>query len=107
MQPSPRSAAQHMMPSPRSASQLSNPIHLKPDTLPAYQPQNSPTFRAILEEEGPGVHMGPVVGDVRQQRPVHSVVAAAAPPQGGRLGHATAPSGIQVLQRLQLKHFTV
>jgi len=36
------------------------PIHRTPDKLPEFKPQNSPTFQAILEEEGPMTPMQPV-----------------------------------------------
>ncbi|XP_021944233.1 uncharacterized protein LOC110842741 [Folsomia candida] len=73
-QPPPSAHAQqyqHQQPlqtPPASTQHLSAPVHRTPDSLPAFKPQNSPTYRAILEEEGPGVAMAAVQQRVQAPR---------------------------------------
>jgi len=64
---------------PASSHGLGPPVHRTPDSVPDFKPQNSPTYRAILEEEGPGTPMPAP----RQQQ---------APPSRVMVAHNTAPS---------------
>jgi len=59
------------------SSHLGPPEHRTPDTLPEFNAQKSPTYRAILEEEGPGT-----------LQPAAYIQKA--PPQ--RIAHNTAPT---------------
>jgi len=62
---------------PPVSHQLQPPIHLTPDSVPDFNPHKSPTFQAILEEEGPG-SLQPAPAPQK------------APPQ--RIAHYTAPT---------------
>jgi len=59
----------------------SAPIHMTPDSLPEFNPQKSPTFRAIIEEEGLGT---------LQPAPNTQKVAPQKPPP--KFAHPTAPT---------------
>ncbi|ODM95906.1 hypothetical protein Ocin01_10776 [Orchesella cincta] len=60
------------------------PVHMIPDKLPDFNPQKSPTFRAIIEIEGLGT---------LQPAPNTQKVAPQKPPQTqSRLAHPTAPT---------------
>jgi len=62
---------------PASSHSLGPPVHRTPDAVPDFKPQNSPTYRAILEEEGPGT-------------PMPAPAPQKAPPQ--KYAHNTAPT---------------
>ncbi|CAL8106501.1 unnamed protein product [Orchesella dallaii] len=74
--------AQHI-PQPQNHP-TSAPIHMIPDSLPEFNPQKSPTFRAIIEEEG--------LGTLQPAPNTQKLAPQKSPHQAHKLAHPTAPT---------------